>query len=341
MSSQRVDDGRGPSSAPRTTWLEGPIHSARFLLDSSLGGLTMHHSTYHRPVMAEEVMRLLGDVERGTVIDATYGGGGHAALLADAGHRVVAFDRDPDVPPPGAGIALVARPFGEMAEALDELGIDHIRGALFDLGVSSHQFDEAERGFSYREAGPLDMRMDRESTTSAATIVNEWPEDEIARVLREYGEERFSRRIARAIVASRPIGDTATLSRIVTDAIPAATRRTGGHPARRTFQALRIAVNDELGELERGLDAALERLAPGGRCVVISYHSLEDRIVKRRFAQEALGCTCPPDFPVCQCGRTARGSLLTRKPIRPADVEVESNPRARSALLRAIERNHA
>lgn len=301
----------------------------------------MHHSTYHRPVMADEVMRLLGDVERGTVIDATYGGGGHATLLAEAGHTVVAFDRDPDVPAPGPGITLVPRPFGEMAEALDELGLDAVDGVLFDLGVSSHQLDEGERGFSYRDAGPLDMRMDRAGATSASTIVNEWPADEIAGVLREFGEERFSRRIATAIVGARPITDTVALARVVTDAIPAATRRTGGHPARRTFQALRIAVNDELGELRTGLDVALERLAPGGRCVVISYHSLEDRIVKRRFAEEATGCVCPPEFPTCQCGRTARGSLLTRKPLRPTEAEVAENPRARSALLRAVERNAA
>lgn len=301
----------------------------------------MHHSTYHRPVMADEVMRLLGDVERGTVIDATYGGGGHATLLAEAGHTVVAFDRDPDVPAPGPGITLVPRAFGEMAEALDELGLDAVDGVLFDLGVSSHQLDEGERGFSYRDAGPLDMRMDRAGATSASTIVNEWPADEIAGVLREFGEERFSRRIATAIVGARPITDTVALARVVTDAIPAATRRTGGHPARRTFQALRIAVNDELGELRTGLDVALERLAPGGRCVVISYHSLEDRIVKRRFAEEATGCVCPPEFPTCQCGRTARGSLLTRKPLRPTEAEVAENPRARSALLRAVERNAA
>ncbi len=207
--------------------------------------------------------------------------------------------------------------------------------------MSSHQLDEGARGFSYRDPGPLDMRMDRAGAISAGTIVNEWSESEIAKVLRELGEERFSRRIAAAIVGSRPITDTVALARIVTDAIPAATRRTGGHPARRTFQALRIAVNDELGELRRGLDAALERLAPGGRCVVISYHSLEDRIVKHRFVEESTGCTCPPEFPVCQCGRTARATLVTRKPLRPTEEEVAANPRARSALLRAVERSAA
>ncbi len=288
--------------------------------------------------MADEVMELLGDVERGTVIDATYGGGGHSALIAEMGHTVIAFDRDPDVPPPGEGITLVRRAFSELSTALDDLGVDRVNGALFDLGVSSHQLDTGDRGFSYRNPGPIDMRMDPTQELSAATIVNEWEADKIAAVLRRLGEERFATRIAAAIVASRPITDTATLAEVVTTAIPAATRRTGGHPARRTFQALRMAVNGELDELEAGLDAALERLATGGRCVVISYHSGEDRIVKRRFAREAQGCTCPPDFPVCQCGKVARARVLTRRAVRPSPEEVATNPRARSALLRAVER---
>ena len=298
----------------------------------------MHQGSYHRPVMAAEVIRLLGDVERGIVIDATYGGGGHSALLVEAGHTVVAFDRDPQVPSPGPGVTLVRRPFSEMTEALDEMGVGTVSGALFDLGVSSHQFDAGERGFSYRNPGPVDMRMDPTQALSAATIVNEWDSDRIADVLHRLGEERFARRIANAIVAHRPIADTATLAEVVTAAIPAATRRTGGHPARRTFQALRIAVNAELEELETGLDAALDRLSVGGRCVVISYHSLEDRLVKRRFAEEAKGCTCPPEFPICQCGRTPSARLLTRKPVRPSEEEVDANPRSRSALLRAVER---
>ncbi len=298
----------------------------------------MHQGSYHRPVMADEVIQLLGDVERGTVIDATYGGGGHSALLAEIGHSVVAFDRDPEVPLPGAGITLTRRPFSEMAEALDELGINRVAGVLFDLGVSSHQFDTADRGFSFRNPGPIDMRMDTGQDMTASTIVNEWEADRIADVLRRLGEERFARRIADAIVASRPITDTARLAEVVTMAIPAATRRTGGHPARRTFQALRMAVNAELEELEVGLDTALDRLAEGGRCVVISYHSLEDRLVKRRFAEEARGCVCPPEFPVCRCGRTPKARNLTRKAVRPSAEEVELNPRSRSALLRAVER---
>lgn len=298
----------------------------------------MEPDHYHQPVLATTVVELLMPARGGPVIDATYGGGGHSRLLADAGHEVIALDRDPDVPPPPDGVRLMPRRFGDLGAVCDELGIDRIGGALFDLGVSSHQLDTTDRGFSYRSGGPIDMRMDPTDPLSAATIVNEWPEADVADVIRRHGEERFARRIAAAIVAARPIDDTATLADVVRTAIPAATRRTGGHPARRTFQALRIAVNDELGELERGLDAALDRLAVGGRCVVISYHSLEDRIVKRRFADEATGCICPPELPVCTCGREPRGRLLTRKPVRADDAEVEANPRARSALLRAVER---
>lgn len=298
----------------------------------------MHQGSYHRPVMADEVIQLLGDMERGIVIDATYGGGGHSALLAARGHTVIAFDRDPDAPPPTEGITLVSKPFSSMSSVLDEMGIDTVVGALFDLGVSSHQLDTGERGFSYRNPGPIDMRMDPRQELSAATIVNEWDAGQITEVLRTLGEERFARRIAEAIVAQRPIDDTASLAEIVVGAIPAATRRTGGHPARRTFQALRMAVNAELDQLEIGLDAALGHLAVGGRCVVISYHSLEDRLVKRRLAEEVKGCTCPPEFPVCTCGRVPRARLLTRKAWRPSAEEVEANPRARSALLRAVER---
>ncbi len=298
----------------------------------------MEPDRYHQPVLADRIVELFAPVPGGPVIDATFGGGGHSRLLAAAGHEVIAFDRDPDVPQPAEGVTLVGRPFGEMAAALDELGVGEIGGAFFDLGVSSHQLDTAERGFSYRNNGPIDMRMDRSGALTAAEIVNEWSGADIADVIHRYSDERFARRIAEAIVRSRPIVDTATLADVVRDAIPAATRRTGGHPARRTFQALRIAVNDELGELERGLEAALDRLVVGGRCAVISYHSMEDRYTKRRFVEEATGCTCPPEQPVCTCERVATAKLVTRKPIRPGSDEVADNPRARSALLRVLER---
>ena len=321
--------------------------------------------------MAEETIEMFKEISQGILVDATFGGGGHTRRLLEAlgdGVRFLAFDRDPDaarnLPPvepadeapsksqPDDGLSwgrlkdglswgrvgLVQRSFGEIETVLDEEGIETIAGALFDLGVSSHQLDQPERGFSYKRSGPLDMRMGPDAPYSADELVNEWPEADLARVIHRYGEERFARRIAREIVQARPIVDTEHLADVVKTAVPASTRRTGGHPARRTFQALRIAVNDELGELERGLEGALSRLADNGRCVVISYHSLEDRIVKQRFAQGAQGCICPPDLPVCGCGRTAELRLVNRRAIRPSEEEVARNPRARSAILRAVEK---
>jgi 16S rRNA (cytosine1402-N4)-methyltransferase len=217
-------------------------------------------------------------------------------------------------------------------------------GVLFDLGVSSHQLDTARRGFSYQRAGPLDMRMGSPAgdsfdgePRSAADIVNGADRAELARIIRRYGEERFAGRIADAIVAARPIGDTVRLAEVVAGALPAPARRRG-HPARRTFQAIRIAVNDELAALADGLDAAIEALAGGGRIVVIAYHSLEDRIVKRRLVAGSRGCVCPPELPVCVCDTAAELRLLTRKPLRPGVAEASANPRARSAVLRAAER---
>ncbi len=306
---------------------------------------------FHEAVMAEEVVELFRSLHEGLIVDATYGGGGHSLRLLGAlgsNVRILAFDRDPDAISEaearsadtnlGDRLKIVNRNYRDMEEVLIEQSMESFSGALFDLGVSSHQIEEGTRGFSYRTAGPLDMRMGPDAPHTAAELVNEWPEADLARVIRSYGEEPFATRIARAIVAARPIRDTAQLAEIVRAAIPAATRRTGGHPARKTFQALRIAANDELGALEQGLDAALRRLQPLGRCVVISYHSLEDRIVKRRFASGATGCTCPPDFPVCVCQHTAELRLLTRKPLRPTDEEISVNPRARSARLRAVEK---
>ncbi len=298
---------------------------------------------YHEPVMAREVTNMFESIPAGTVLDATYGGGGHtrAILTAlDASNTVFGVDRDQAAIErfvPQARLTVAQGRFGDLAALLDAAAIDSLSGALFDLGVSSHQLDQAARGFSYRHPGPLDMRMG-DGPLTAGEIVNEWSEAAVADVLRTYGEERFAGRIARAICEARPISDTVHLAEVVKAAIPAATRRSGGHPARRTFQALRIVVNDELAELERGLDAALERLAPGGRCVVISYHSLEDRIVKRRFTSGATGCTCPPELPACVCGKTPELRRLTRKPVRPSADEVDRNPRARSARLRAVEK---
>ncbi len=301
---------------------------------------------YHRPVLADEVVELFRPVVPGVVVDATFGGGGHTRrLVEEFGEEVkmVAIDKDPEAARNAEGlpVTFVAGDFRDLATHLDELGIDAVDGVLFDFGVSSRQVDAGRRGFSFRRPGPLDMRMDPTSPLTADEIVNTWPVEEITRLLAEYGEEPFAGRIARAIVRARPLHTTTELVEVVTSAIPAARRRRGGHPARRTFQALRIAVNDELAAIAEGLDAAIDRLEPGGRCVAISYHSLEDRIVKRRFREGARGCVCPPELPVCGCGAHPELRILTPKPLTPTPEEVAANPRARSARLRAAEKRAA
>lgn len=301
--------------------------------------------SYHLPVLASEVVEVFRPLTSGVVIDATFGGGGHTRKLLDEldeGIRMVGIDRDPDALANAEMLAedrltLLNGNFGDMRPLLAEAGISHPVAFLFDLGVSSHQFDRPERGFSYRQDGPLDMRMGPDAPHDADEIVNTWDRRRLAGIIRRFGEERLAGRIADAIIKARPIRSTGQLAAVIADATPAAVRRRG-HPARRTFQAIRIAVNAELEMLERGLDDALELLAPGGRCAVISYHSLEDRIVKRRFATGAQGCVCPPDLPVCACGASAELRLLTRRPIEPSAEEVEANPRSRSAKLRAAEK---
>jgi len=296
---------------------------------------------YHVAVMVEEVVELLRPTAGGTILDATFGGGGHTRAILEAmpGTTVVALDRDLDAARNAAGlpVTLLMGDFADLDTLLTEEGIDELDGALFDLGVSSHQLDVGERGFSYHGAGPLDMRMGPSAPRCADEVVNDWEQRRLAEAIRRFGEERFADRIAAAIVRNRPIRDTLHLAGVVADAVPARARRSG-HPARRTFQAIRIAVNDELAALAAGLDHALRLLRPGGRVVVISYHSLEDRIVKRRFAAGATGCTCPPELPVCACEATAELRLLTRRPLRPGPDEVLANPRARSARLRGAER---
>ena len=236
-----------------------------------------------------------------------------------------------------AGVSVSEGNFADLSAIVSGLGDPPIAGVLFDFGVSSRQLDEAGRGFSYRHDGPLDMRMGPDASITAAEVVNEWPERDLERIIRDYGEEKLARRIAKAIVRDRPFQSTSQVATTIAEAMPAARRR-AGHPARRTFQAIRMAVNEELQAIEAGLDQALELVQPGGRVVAISYHSLEDRIVKRRFATGAEGCTCPPDLPVCGCGNTAELRLLTRRPVRPDEAEVDRNPRARSAKLRAAEK---
>jgi 16S rRNA (cytosine1402-N4)-methyltransferase len=310
----------------------------------------MDQNPYHVPVMTDEVVDMLRPISPRLVVDATYGGGGHTRALLEAfpGLEVIAIDQDPDAiaQGPAAGtVQLIRANFSDLDEIASEICHQKggtgdgscIDGFLFDLGVSSHQFDEAGRGFSYRRRGPIDMRMDRDAELGADTIVNQWPVDDIADILWRYGEERMARRIAGAIVAARPIADTQQLADVVAAAVPAALKR-HKHPAKRTFQAIRIAVNDELGSLESGLEAAIHWVRPGGRVLVIAYHSLEDRIVKRRFAAGTTGCECPPDFPVCTCGRVAELQLPVRHPMRPTQAEIAANPRARSALMRVVEK---
>jgi 16S rRNA (cytosine1402-N4)-methyltransferase len=297
---------------------------------------------FHRPVLEHEVAGLLAPVLPGVVVDATFGGGGHTRRLLDEfgeSVTVVAIDRDPVALANARqlGVAAVQGNFSDLVQLVASVTMEPVAGVLFDFGVSSHQLDEADRGFSYRQDGPLDMRMGPDAAFTAAEIVNEWPEDRLADVIRRYGEEPLARRVAHAIVAGRPFQTTSQLSTVVAAAIPAARRR-AGHPARRTFQALRIVVNGELEAVSAGLDQAIALIRPLGRVLAISYHSLEDRIVKRRFSKGATGCTCPPDLPVCGCGNSAELRILTRKPLRPSTDEVAVNNRARSAVLRAAEK---
>ena len=304
----------------------------------------------HEPALARQIVDLLlPAVEHGgIVVDATLGRAGHATALLDASPRVelVGIDRDPEalaasrahLSSYGRRVRLVRDDFKNVEAVLERLGIPSVRGVLFDLGVSSPQLDAPQRGFSFRAGGPLDMRMDPSQGLSAHDVVNGYSRRDLAAVIRRYGEERFAGRIASAIVARRPVEDTLALAEIVKEAIPAATRRTGGHPAKRTFQALRIEVNQELDALETALPGAVAALSPGGRLGVLSYHSLEDRAVKRYFAQESRGCVCPPSFPVCSCSARASLRVITRRPITPGEEEVARNPRARSARLRVAER---
>jgi 16S rRNA (cytosine1402-N4)-methyltransferase len=303
----------------------------------------------HIPVLAEEVRELLAVQPGETVVDATFGAGGHSRLLVDdleGSGKLTAIDRDPTVRPYFDRVKASARGVqmrflrGDYAVVLSQLASNGVKAdaVLLDLGLSSMQLDRHERGFSYATDAPLDMRMDPSDEPSAADIVNTWDERELATIFRRYGEERYARQIARGIVRRREresIERTGQLVDVVRASIPAPARFGEGHPAKRVFQALRIEVNHELESLEAGLPAAFEMLRPGGRLAVISFQSLEDRIVKRFLRELARGCTCPPDFPICVCGHEPELRILTWKPVRPSAREVDENPRASSARLRA------
>ena len=308
----------------------------------------------HAPVMVEEIGALFASVPAGLVLDATVGGAGHAAALlrARTDLSLLGLDQDGDaiaaaserLAPFGERVVLQRVRFDELADALAAARRARagwaelpLVGVLFDLGVSSYQLDEPGRGFSFRYGGPLDMRMDTRQETNAADLVNQWSEQDLARLFAVHGEQRLAYRIARSIVAARPIESTARLADVVAAAVPQAARRRG-HPARRVFQALRVEVNAELDVLPRALDRAIDLLAPGGRCVVLAYHSGEDRIVKDRFRHAATGgCVCPPGLP-CVCGARPTVALLTRGARRPSAEELARNPRAEAARLRAVER---
>jgi 16S rRNA (cytosine1402-N4)-methyltransferase len=309
------------------------------------------NTTDHVPVLADEVRALLALEPGHTLVDATFGAGGHATLLARDFHgdgKVIAIDRDPSVRPyfeRFRRVAGVSSRFlrGDYSIVIAQLAENGVRAdaILFDLGVSSMQLDRPERGFSYATDAPLDMRMDPSSDYSARELVNEASERDLERIFRRYGEERFARQIARAIGRRRrkqPFERTGELVDTIKAAIPAPARFGEGHPARRVFQALRIAVNEELDALEDALPAAVEMLRPGGRIAVIAFHSLEDRIVKHFFREEARGCTCPPDFPICVCGHEPVLRVLTPRPVRPSAREAALNPRAASARLRVAEK---
>ena len=305
----------------------------------------------HKPVLLNQCLDGLNIRPGGIYVDGTLGRAGHSLEIAKRliGGRLIAIDRDQaalDAAPARLEgymdrVTLVRGNFSGLADILSGLGVDGVDGMLFDLGVSSPQLDDGSRGFSYLQDAPLDMRMDQSAPLTAREVVNGWSQEELKRILWQYGEERYSGPIAAAMVRAReqtPIETTGQLAEIIRGAMPAKARREKQHPAKRSFQAIRIAVNDELGELERLLDSALDALRPGGRLAVISFHSLEDRLVKTAYGEWAKGCTCPPDFPVCVCGKSPKVKLIGKRPIVADEKELEENPRARSAKLRLAEK---
>ena len=306
----------------------------------------------HKSVLLQECIDALNIRPDGIYLDGTLGGAGHSSQIArrlTEGGRLIGVDRDRTalaaakerLAPYADRVTLVHSNFAEIDAILDSLGIPAVDGMLFDLGVSSPQLDDASRGFSYMADAPLDMRMDKDDALTAGEVVNTWPQGELRRILYDYGEERYAPQIAAAICRARekaPVETTLELVDIIRSAMPAQSLREKQHSAKRSFQAIRIAVNDELGAISRMMQAAVGRLNPGGRLAVITFHSLEDRIVKSEMQQAARGCTCPPEFPVCVCGKKPLVKLVTRKPIVSGPAELEENPRARSAKLRVAEK---
>lgn len=306
----------------------------------------------HTSVLLYECIDALNIRDGYTYIDCTAGGGGHSLEIAKRlgeNSRLISFDRDKNAIAAATErlhdyldkVTFVNDNFSSLGDVIREMGIDNLGGVLADLGCSSHQFDVAERGFSYMQDAPLDMRMDTDVPFSAYNVVNEYSESELKRVIYEYGEERFAARIASSIIKHReetPIRTTIELSEIIKGAIPPAAREGGPHPAKRTFQAIRIEVNRELDAIKPLISSAISHLVPGGRLAIISFHSLEDRLVKQSFREAMKGCTCPTDFPVCICGGKPKIKDLTKKPILPTEEELTSNPRARSAKLRVAEK---
>ncbi len=307
----------------------------------------------HIPVLLNEAVCGLNIKENGIYVDGTAGGGGHSSEIAkrldpEKGGRLISLDQDEDAIKAAGerlsgfpNVKVIRSNFCDIRLVLKELNIEKTDGILLDLGVSSWQLDKAERGFSYMEDAPLDMRMDRRSTFSALDVVNGYSEKELSRVIKEYGEDRFAARIAKSIVSCREekqIETTFELRDAVERAIPPKERSKGGHPAKRTFQAVRIEVNHELDVLRDTLDTMIDLLSPGGRLCVITFHSLEDRIVKLCFKRNEDPCTCPPDFPVCVCGKKPKGKMITKKPVVPSKREEEENPRSKSAKLRVFEK---
>ena len=306
---------------------------------------------YHVSVLLDECIHALNIKPDGIYVDGTLGGAGHSSQIAArlTTGRLIGIDRDPKalkaagerLAPFGDRVTLVHSNFSQLDEVLDNLGIEGVDGILLDLGVSSPQLDEAERGFSYMADAPLDMRMNSEDSLTAFEVVNTWPKEELRRILYEYGEERYAPQIAAAIDRRRaqmPIKTTLELVDVIRSAMPPAALREKQHPAKRSFQAIRIAVNDELGAVGRVLEVAVPKLNRGGRLAIITFHSLEDRLVKNGMASNAKGCTCPPSFPVCVCGNKPKVKLISKKPIVSGEAELERNPRARSAKLRVCEK---